>query len=64
MRFTDGQEPSVKEICTLLGIGKTTFYRYLKQTETLGGIPTANGSLEYWWVRYVESKGYTWVIRS
>jgi len=30
------KEPSVKEICTLLGIGKTTFYRYLKQTGTSG----------------------------
>ncbi len=32
----NAKEPSVKEICTLLGIGKTIFYRYLKQAETLG----------------------------
>jgi len=30
------KELSVKEICVLLGIGKTTFYRYLKQSETSG----------------------------
>ena len=32
----NAKEPSVKEICTLLGIGKTTFYRYLKQAGTSG----------------------------
>lgn len=30
------KELSVKESCILLGIGKTTFYRYLKQSETSG----------------------------
>lgn len=34
----NAKEPSVKEICTLLGIGKTTFYRYLKQAETSGKV--------------------------
>ena len=32
----NAKEPSVKAICTLLGIGKTTFYRYLKQAGTAG----------------------------
>jgi DNA invertase Pin-like site-specific DNA recombinase len=30
----NAKELSVKELCALLGIGKTTFYRYLNQTET------------------------------
>jgi DNA invertase Pin-like site-specific DNA recombinase len=30
----NAKELSVKELCPLLGIGKTTFYRYLNQTET------------------------------
>ncbi len=30
------KELSVKEICALLGIGKTTFYRYLNLTEASG----------------------------
>jgi DNA invertase Pin-like site-specific DNA recombinase len=30
----NAKELSVKELCALLGVGKTTFYRYLNQTET------------------------------
>lgn len=32
------QELDVREICGLLGIGKTTFYRYLKAPETAGEV--------------------------
>ena len=37
------EELSVKEICALLGIGKTTFYRYLQQIETRGKVRPQKG---------------------
>ncbi|MEE8290484.1 MAG: recombinase family protein [Candidatus Tectomicrobia bacterium] len=39
----NAEELSVKEICALLGIGKTTFYRYLQQIETRGKVRPQKG---------------------